>query len=419
MAEVVLDPRGRLTSFQAVPPQFESVRGPWPAPDWSRLFEAAGLDPAALRPAPSFWAAPVDSDSKAAWEGAHPDDAILPIRVEAAAYHGRPVWFAVLPPWEKPGRMVASTKMRDTVPVGDVGVWALALAMPLGGVLLARRNLGLGRVDRTAALRVAQFVFVAYSLARLFRASHVTAFGEEIWILIKILALPAFWAMMIWLIYVALEPYARRRWPQALISWKRLLSGQLQDPLVGRDVLIGAAAGVSTAALFVLTTLAPAWLGLPPLYPQPFLHGSTLASFSDVAFRLFVNQFSSVLYAMVFLFMLVLLRLLLRSNLLAVVAWCALVGSPLVGEHAGVLWAGGLIRALLYFAVLTRGGLLALAVALYVEFNIHESPLTLDPSVWYATRSLPVFLVVLGLAVYGFHTSLAGKPPLGRVLVDD
>jgi serine/threonine-protein kinase len=291
--------------------------------------------------------------------------------------------------------------------------------MPLGGVLLARRNLRLGRVDRTGAVRVALFVFVAYALARLFRASHVTAFGEEIWILIRILALPAFWAMMIWLLYTALEPYTRRRWPQALISWKRALSGQLRDPLVGRDVLIGAAAGASTALLFVLTRLTPGWLGLPPLEPQPFLKGATLSGFSDVAFRLFVNQFSSVLYAMVFLFMLVLLRLLLRSNLLAVVAWCLLVGSPLVGEQVGMEWAGGLVRALVYFVVLTRGGLLALAVALYVEFNMHESPLTLDPSLWYSTRSIPVFLVLVGLAVYGFHTSLAGKSPLGRILFDD
>jgi serine/threonine-protein kinase len=274
-------------------------------------------------------------------------------------------------------------------------------------------------VDRTGALRVALFVFVAYSLARLFRASHVTALTAEIWILIKVLALPAFWGGMIWLLYVALEPHARRRWPQALISWKRLLSGGFRDPLVGRDILIGAAAGGSTAVVFLLTRLAPGWLGWPPLEPQPYLKGATLAGFSDVAFRLFVNQFSSILYAMVFLFMLVLLRLLLRVNVLAVVAWCLLVGSPLMGDHVGVEWIGGLLRAALLFVVLTRGGLLALAVALYVEFNIHESPLTLDLSAWYSVRSVPVFLAVVGLAVYGFHTSLAGKAPFGRLLAED
>jgi hypothetical protein len=85
----------------------------------------------------------------------------------------------------------------------------------------------------------------------------------------------------------------------------------------------------------------------------------------------------------------------------------------------GVEWVGGLLRAFLLFVVLTRGGLLALAVAFYVEFSIHESRLTLDPTAWYSTLSLPVFLVVVGLAVYAFRTALAGKAPFGQLLADD
>ena len=45
-----------------------------------------------------------------------------------------------------------------------------------------------------------------------------------------------------WLIYIALEPFLRRRWPHRIISWNRLLRGNLRDPLVGRDILIGALA---------------------------------------------------------------------------------------------------------------------------------------------------------------------------------
>jgi hypothetical protein len=37
----------------------------------------------------------------------------------------------------------------------------------------------------------------------------------------------------------ALEPYLRRRWPERIISWNRLLAGEFRDPLVGRDILIG------------------------------------------------------------------------------------------------------------------------------------------------------------------------------------
>ena len=39
-------------------------------------------------------------------------------------------------------------------------------------------------------------------------------------------------AVRYWLYYLALEPYVRRLWPQALISWSRVLAGRVRDPLV-------------------------------------------------------------------------------------------------------------------------------------------------------------------------------------------
>ena len=68
---------------------------------------------------------------------------------------------------------------------------------------------------------------------------------------------------------------------------------------------------------------------------------------------------------------------------------------------------------------LTRGGLLCAAVAMYVSFTLVEAPLTLDLSAWYASRALPGVLVIAGLALYGFVTSLAGKPLLGHSLLED
>ncbi|HEU0106769.1 MAG TPA: serine/threonine-protein kinase, partial [Vicinamibacteria bacterium] len=251
MAEVVLTPRGQLLGFLVVPPQRETGEGPWPEPDWSALLGETALDRSTLRAVAPQWASPVDSDRKAAWEAAYGagEDAVH-VRIEAASYHGRPVWFAVLPPWMKATRMAVREGTPPT-PVGEAGVWLLALAMPLGGVLLARHNLRLGRVDRKGAFRVALFVFVSYTLARLFRADHVAAFGDELWILIKILAYPAFWAAQVWLLYTALEPYVRRRWPHMLISWKRLLGGAFDDPMVGRDVLLGAVVGMVLIVLFL------------------------------------------------------------------------------------------------------------------------------------------------------------------------
>ena len=55
------------------------------------------------------------------------------------------------------------------------------------------------------------------------------------------------WALyrvgLVYVFYLALEPYARRLWPHMLVSWVRLMGGRFRDPLVGRDLLIGALYG--------------------------------------------------------------------------------------------------------------------------------------------------------------------------------
>jgi len=419
MAEVLLDHQGRLLGYTSVPPQLEPSPAPWPEPDFSPLLREARLVPAELESVTPQWAAPVDTDRKAAWTGLAPGEPTVTIRVEAAAFHGRPVWFAVLRPWSHPDRMSGGAISVPRVPVGDVAVGIFALALPVGGIVLARRNLRLGRGDRKGAFRVALFVCIAYTLARLLRADHVSRFGEELWILIKVVAYPVFWALIVWLIYIALEPYARRRWPHMLVSWKRMLAGDLGDPLVGRDVLLGCVLGSLALVCFLGAVFGPTWMGMSSPPPPPFALGETLTSFRETGFRIFVNQYSAVQFGLVFLFMLVLLRLLVRNTAVAMVLWCLLVGSPLNWMSLTHAWVFGVVRSLLLLFALWRGGLLSLVVTLFVMFSLLEVPLTLDLSAWYAARAVPVLLVLVGLSLYGFKTALAGKPVFGRELLDD
>ena len=63
-----------------------------------------------------------------------------------------------------------------------------------------------------------------------------------------------------WVLYLALESYARRLHPRFLVSWNRLLlRGRYRDPLVGRDVLAGVA---------LSTIVALFWLQLPIVIPH-------------------------------------------------------------------------------------------------------------------------------------------------------
>ena len=101
MKDVSLDPSGRLVSFGAVPDQIES--GLTQAADWRTLFNAAGLDPSQFKPVSPKWLPPAFADVRAAWEGKYPSGE--PLRIEAAAYRGKPVYFQMIGPWARPAQM--------------------------------------------------------------------------------------------------------------------------------------------------------------------------------------------------------------------------------------------------------------------------------------------------------------------------
>src|SRR5262249_21611634 len=91
---------------------------------------------------------------------------------------------------------------------------------------------------------------------------HVASPGEFA-LLIAALGSALYFTGLVGVLYIALEPFVRRRWPQVLVSWARVLLGTWRDPLVGRDVLIGCAAGVAATCLIRFETSAPSWFGFP------------------------------------------------------------------------------------------------------------------------------------------------------------
>ena len=237
MTLVRLNPLGRLTQFIAVPPQVEKPAGAAPSPDWAPLFSAAGLDPSKWPPAQPTWTPPVYSDARAAWTGSLAERPDIPMRIEAAAYRGKPVYFELIGPWTRPERMQPYQPTAGERAVLVIFI-VLLLSVLVGGAMLARRNLRLGRGDRRGASRLAAFVFAAWAVAWFFGAHHVPNFAE-FGLFIEFLVWGLVWSCFFWVLYIALEPYVRRRWPATLVSWSRLLAGGFRDPLVGRDVLAG------------------------------------------------------------------------------------------------------------------------------------------------------------------------------------
>jgi hypothetical protein len=74
---------------------------------------------------------------------------------------------------------------------------------------------------------------------------------------------------------------------------------------------------------------------------------------------------------------------------------------------------------LIIVAVLIRFGALASTVLFSTFLVLTRAPLTLDWSAWYAGRSLVVLLFFASLLAAAFYTSLGGKPPFCRALIED
>jgi hypothetical protein len=117
MTLISLNPLGRLTQLVAVPPQVDKPADITPLPNWAPLFAAAGLDLSQWKAVPPVWTPPVACDARAAWTGSLVERPDLPMRVEAAMYYGKPVYFQLIGPWtdvkttmedyvEAPGRRI-------------------------------------------------------------------------------------------------------------------------------------------------------------------------------------------------------------------------------------------------------------------------------------------------------------------------
>ena len=410
MIGVELDPLGRLIRFEAVPssgPQASST-----TLDWSILLAEAGLDDAAFSPAEPQWLPPSYADARAAWVESKPERPDRPLHVEAAAVGGRPVFFELAGPWSRPPRMA---RLAELTQVGRDFPLLLLGILVVGGALIARRNLRLGRSDRRGATRLAAFVFACSMLTWAFLTSHVAS-DSELALLLLGASIALFLAGVCWLLYVALEPLIRRRWPDSLIAWTRLLSGRLSDPLVGRVLLAGALLGVfESISVEALQLARRAFEATPPIPPLPW--DTTLVGPRAVAAHLF-NPAVAMFFALAAAMLFFLLRAVLRKEWLAAAVFVLLFAVPSFLDGGLISGAFSLVIAAAEIFVFLRFGLLAWVFANYFGHCL-SFPLTTDSSAWYAGTSLFVLLVLAVIAVYGFRIALAGRPMFSGMRLED
>jgi hypothetical protein len=402
---VRLDMQGRLIRFSAMPSQFDVGRSHSPQPDkdnWVGLFSAAGIDAARLAPTEPKLTPPSAFDARAAWVGTFPEQPGLEMRVEAAAWRGRPVYFEIIGPWVMPER---GTTVQGANPMM---VWTISItdiAMILLGGMLAWRNWRLGRSDRKGAFRLMVFVFLGF-----FIATQVGSGVNR-----NNLGFCFLTTSFVWILYLGLEPYVRRRWPITLISWSRLLAGRFRDPLVGRDALFGILISIVLYFIFTLfRNISPDPLAFLRIR-ETLLIG--LNGMRPAAGNIALLAVWPVVLALVLLFVLFLLRLLARRDWLAVVFFMLVFVPGVYTENWRFVLP--ILQNGLIAVVMMRYGLVAVAVFYFTGIALIHFPVTLNFSVWYAGIGLAPLVAVLALAVFAFYTSLGGQKVFQGSLLED
>ncbi len=418
MINLELDPQGRLTYFQAIPPQKQpsqkdeekkeaaNAQAAAATFDWNILLSAAGLDSSKLQPVQPAWNSLAASDTRMAWTGTWPGTT-RPLRVEAAAFQGKPVFFSLIGDWTKPDRMKSTEKQSVGQRIGKIFGLLLLCTLLAGSAFLARRNYLRGRGDREGALRLALVMF-ALEMGLFLCRSHLASVGDALGLSIMAISTGLFIAGVTWMLYMAVEPWVRRHWPQTIISWSRLLSGKGRDPVVGRDILFGVALGVVWTLVFQLRSIPMMRLGA-----APFLFSSDALMGGREALGAWLRQWpQSIQSTLIFFFMLFGLKILLRKEWIAAIVFVAIFAVPrgLNSTYVAVELPAQILVYAIAVLIVLRFGFVSLACAIFTIDLIASVPFSPDLSTWYMTSSILALLSVLALAGWGFYHSLGGEP---------
>jgi len=406
MTRIRVDTKGRMTYFEAVPSRVKEADEPLGEFDWATVFREAGLDLATFQPVAAQRTPLQAFDEQRAFSGVYPAQPDISIRVEAAAYRGKLTSFEIVDPWS-PSADQAAPLLEGGI-VGTLLVIFVFLVVLVGSLWLALRNISAGRSDLKNAFRVALLLFSARIVEWAFTIHHVASI-DEFKLFLSGLAYSLAEAVMAGLMYLAFEPYLRKIAPERVIAWNRLLAGDWRDPLVGRDVLIGAAGyGLSLIIMLVFTYLIPIWQGKPPSisWDDPaYLSGINIFP-AILAGGISISLLQSFLFAFLILFFGLLLR---RKWLGAIVVWLLSLVALAVGTEGRLLeMVGVIISNTILIFIVTRFGVLATLSLFFVSLLVRV-PFAADLTTWYAGNFILVVVIIVALSSYGFYTSIAGQ----------
>jgi serine/threonine-protein kinase len=210
-----------------------------------------------------------------------------------------------------------------------------------------------------------------------------------------------------WMLYMAVEPWVRREWPNTIISWTRLLSGSFKDPVVNRDILLGVALGVIWILVFDVRYLFMLHFGA-----SPGLAGTDALMGGRIALGGWLRQWPQAIQTTLFFFLLLMgLKWMLRKQWLAAIVFVAIFALPrgLTSSHMAIDMPAFVLVYAIAVLIVVRFGLVPLVIAIFTIDMLANVPFSADLSSWYMTSSILALLSVVAIAGWGFYHSLGGQ----------
>ncbi len=412
MLDMRVNAAGHVREFAAIPAEKPAIVAAGTL-DVPGLFKAVGYDPAGFNETAPELIPLVAFDARKAWKGPAPGLPGVDVRIEAASLAGRIAAVKVIFPWSKARREPRKRSAGAALigPLANIGVMITAV---LFGLIFAVRNVRLDRADRKGAFRVALVTGVLVLITWIGTAHHVPS--EREWsLLLAAIREAVFGGLAMWLLYLALEPAVRSRWPQALVTWNRLLAGKFTDAQLSAHILIGAAIGL--ALRLFLGSLA--WIdyhraGVPL--------ANDLDGFENALAWIGVNSqtlLNGLISGFVVFFTIFGFRALWKNDYAAALSTAALFGLIANGGVWNDTSSNLLVQRLLLlliFAVLAlillRMGMVSTIAALFFINTIERINIGPGLGGWYTRYGLATMALLMGIAVYAFWRSV-GERTLG------
>lgn len=192
--------------------------------------------------------------------------------------------------------------------------------------------------------------------------------------------------LIMWQLYLALEHALRSRWPQSIITWKRVLSGRFLDTQVGAHTLMGVGMGIVITTAFMFK----GWFNLERsgILGVSSIH---VTSASDWLATHILTANGALTMGLIIFFTIFGLKVLFRRELPAMLIACF-----------------GIIFGLVRFDMLTS------IVAVFVTNTMGGIAATSDPTVWFMPFTIATLVFVAALAILAFWRSLGGQSLVGN-----